>query len=369
MSSRYWLLGLAIGGWLVGPILDDGACAKSGNTPYSYNETTTIREQKTQSGELGIDQSSMLSVKAIHTFQPAWLSKDEEVLTNNYWPYCERPQNYEEANLCEQRKSADASIESAYWAKIQSWTNIIGVVFVVATLIASIFATRAAVRAAKAAEVAANSARDTVITMREIDQRQSDSFLLSLAISKQAADASDLSAKALIGVELANLHILSVVAMGNLDDPNKWIAHFIPEIFIRNYGRTPAFITGIVTNNLVAPMMAEHPTYVEYTDLPSRLVVPGGGEYRHTDPVLAVRGRLSEQDKTLYLSGKGDLFVYGVIRFRDFLGMYWEKGFIFSTRIGMTQFIDAGRIYPAYDYHKIQAKPDHNASSSASWPP
>lgn len=230
-------------------------------------------------------------------------------------------------------------------------------------------ATKAGIKAANAAEVAAKAATETVNAMRDIDERQSAAFLLSLAISKQAADASDLSAKALIGVELANLHIVSVAPMGGQRDPKKWIAAFMPEIVIENYGRTPAFIISVTTNKKVSRILPSDPSYAEFTEFPTRFVIPGGARHTHTDPIAHVRGSLTSDDCARFLSGEDDLFVYGVVRFRDFLGAYRQKGFVFSTRMGMSSFFDAGRIYTTYDYHKMDNSQDHNTNSPSYWPP
>jgi hypothetical protein len=198
--------------------------------------------------------------------------------------------------------------------------------------------------------------------MRQIDERQAKDFAASIELARRSADAADLSAKAALGAELPALHIVEVSAMGNLVEPQKWIAHFYPIIRIKNYGRTPAFVSGVVTNMCVARTVSAQPAYSEFTQFPTRFVIPGGETYEHTDPVMMVRTKLTEAEQDAFLTEMGDLFVFGVIRFKDFLGMSWEKGFLFNYVRRIADFNDAGRVYPAYDYQRLeQPKQTHHA--------
>jgi len=74
-----------------------------------------------------------------------------------YQPRCQTPQSREDAEFCEERKAANAEDKSAHWAGWQFWVSLVGVVFIVGTLI---FTRNAAAAAAKAAGVAEKALTD-----------------------------------------------------------------------------------------------------------------------------------------------------------------------------------------------------------------
>ena len=80
--------------------------------------------------------------------------------------------------------------------------------------------------------------------------------------AKRSAEAADLSAKASIEVELPSLHVESVkTTFAWRDDIKAWLNLFIPEITIKNYGRTPAFVTEVSVAVHVGITMPCEPIY------------------------------------------------------------------------------------------------------------
>ena len=65
---------------------------------------------------------------------------------------CVRPEDHDAADLCEQRRMAQAAEEAVFWARWQTLISVLGFSAVFVSLILSAVATRAASRAAKAAE-------------------------------------------------------------------------------------------------------------------------------------------------------------------------------------------------------------------------
>lgn len=187
-------------------------------------------------------------------------------------------------------------------------------------------------RSVEAAEKAALAAQDTVAAMREIDQRQAADFKASIAAAQKAAEAADLSAKAAIGVELPSLHVENVTA--TLQDShsfNEWIKSFSIRISIRNYGRTPAFITEVIVNMMACKNgeVPNRPIYKEFTIVPRQLVVPPGQATEFTEYSYFNNCHFSEEDISNILSGDINIYVYGVIRFRDFLDADHAREYIF----------------------------------------
>jgi hypothetical protein len=72
---------------------------------------------------------------------------------------CDQPQNHDEADLCEQRRQAQAAEDAVWWAAFQSKLGIAGFAAVVFSLVFTGWAAVAASRAAKAAESAIHKDR------------------------------------------------------------------------------------------------------------------------------------------------------------------------------------------------------------------
>jgi hypothetical protein len=163
MSNRYWLLGLAIGGWLAVGLLGAGVAkgederrkgAESGADNSAYEQPPTQ--------DLGAPQFDMLAVPPSWPAHPSWLVKQEKQQSGDYRPNCENPSDHEEADFCQQRRSADAAVRAADEAAYQASVSLWRLIAIVATFGANAIATFAAVRAANAARL------QTQITQRQL---------------------------------------------------------------------------------------------------------------------------------------------------------------------------------------------------------
>ncbi len=199
-----------------------------------------------------------------------------------------------------------------------------------------------------AAENAARAAQATVETMREIDTRQAADFKASLEASQKAAEAADLSAIAAVRVELPALHIQSVRAStGGSAYFRDWSKNFLIEVNIKNYGRTPAFVTDIIVNpsvELVIPPNYKRSKTKSGDDvLPDQFVIDAGGEHKFTEYhyLNAASPFLSDNDISAILDDERNFYIYGLIRFLDFLDVSHTRGFIFLYVEKNEEFIPA----------------------------
>lgn len=78
-----------------------------------------------------------------------------------YQPRCEKPQNKDDADLCEQQRMAQAAERTVYWAKWQFYVSVFGLGALFGTLWLSRRATKAAIDAAKAGQASVAVAQDT----------------------------------------------------------------------------------------------------------------------------------------------------------------------------------------------------------------
>ena len=148
-----------------------------------------------------------------------------------------------------------------------------------------------------------------------------------LNIAMIAADAARKSADVAISVErpivfLAGLELLTegppfgagvrVPIEGVPPDQASVIAIF------RNYGRTPAIVTGVYWQHWIGTRLPETPEYREEINLPTGTIIKEGGkEFEHA-PLWTIP--ISEPEHIALRTYKADLWIYGMIRFQDFMG-------------------------------------------------
>ncbi|WP_156653351.1 hypothetical protein [Methylobacterium sp. Leaf111] len=65
-------------------------------------------------------------------------SNESPAQTKVYEPDCRKPKDQTEADLCVQRRVADAAEEALHWTKIQTGGALIGLVLVLATLVVKV---------------------------------------------------------------------------------------------------------------------------------------------------------------------------------------------------------------------------------------
>lgn len=94
------------------------------------------------------------------TAQPLRLPSNGEQAIKTNWgnPECSKPQNHDEADLCEQRRMAKAAEDAVWLGKVQLGVGVVGAFLLFLTLYYSRKATNAAMLAAKAADLSARAA-------------------------------------------------------------------------------------------------------------------------------------------------------------------------------------------------------------------
>lgn len=145
-----------------------------------------------------------------------------------------------------------------------------------------------------------------------------------IKISRQSSDAAKLAAEAAIGVEIARVLIGNMefqwasVAnlMGNLQFPKV-------EISVKNYGRTPAFVSNQASEMLVAPVLPEIPEYPNAHDLIGCVIE---GKDTYALPVARLRKAIPIETINDITNGKTFIWIYGHLFYRDFLhDPHWLK--------------------------------------------
>jgi hypothetical protein len=143
--------------------------------------------------------------------------------------------------------------------------------------------------------------------------------------AKRSADAASLQARAMVGAELPRFE-LGAVHLAYSDQSVRQ-ALKAPSIDVRftNYGRTTALVLEKCVEVRLGKNLPPDPTY----DFVEALAVVEAVESGKSVGVEASRrlGDLSESQVQGLLSGLNKIWVYGFVRFRDFLGMEHKLGF------------------------------------------
>jgi hypothetical protein len=206
---------------------------------------------------------------------------------------------------------------------------------------------------ADAAKTAADAARDAANSAKE----QSLHLRASVVSAQKAADAADLSAKAAIGVELPSLHIVSVTS--DVDPAvvtfPEYVRLLTPVVEYTNYGRTPAFIDEIIVNALIDGALPRTPIYRRHLPWSERIVI-GHGEIKKTMNYAYVGSKaFSDDDIAGVTDGSRDVYVYGVISYRDFLDKSQSRGFLSIWVPDTREFIPL--YLPEYHYQRAGEPP------------
>jgi hypothetical protein len=176
--------------------------------------------------------------------------------------------------------------------------------------------------AADAASALAAAARDQAALM----EAQRGVMQLTLEATQKAANAAELSARAAIGVELPKLILVSLdfPTNGTRTLAEKIQSPYI-NIVMKNYGRTPAFITSHCIAIHRGESLPAEPRYPQIANEGADAVAEGGKEFKTVD----VRILDPIPSEMIDAIRKGDLsfWVYGFVRYRDFLGDSHESKF------------------------------------------
>jgi hypothetical protein len=165
-----------------------------------------------------------------------------------------------------------------------------------------------------------------------VARAQSQDVAQSIAIARSAADAAQksaeaalLQARAAIGVELPRFE-LSAVQLAYADQSvRQALKSPSVQVSFTNHGRTTAFVTRKCIELRIIQVLPPEPV----CRLIQALDIVEPVESGQTASASASRrlGELSEQQIDVLLSGRNNLWVYGFICFRDFLGMEHKTGF------------------------------------------
>jgi hypothetical protein len=143
--------------------------------------------------------------------------------------------------------------------------------------------------------------------------------------AKQAAEVAGLQARALVGVELPRLELGSAQLVYADQSVRQALKTPSVEISFTNYGRTSAFVVERCIELRMSPTLPPEPIYRALETAAVAEAVASGqsvgaGAHRRL-------GDLGESQVQMLLNGGATLWVYGYLRFRDFLGMEHKTGF------------------------------------------
>jgi hypothetical protein len=166
---------------------------------------------------------------------------------------------------------------------------------------------------------------------------QSEDTRKSLEIASRAADAAqksaeaaDLSAKAGHGVELPYLRAMEFTTAPYIEDKREWLKNFTPVITIKNFGRTPAFVSEVIFNVHIGAILPPEREIKRMDKYPKPLVIEARESIDVTGYSFARENNLTAENIDDFVADEGDwIFVYGVVYFVDFLGNSHEQGFVF----------------------------------------
>jgi hypothetical protein len=185
-------------------------------------------------------------------------------------------------------------------------------------------------------------------TVTQMESAEETSRKVAASAAK-SADASTLSAQAIISAELPFLNIEKVttaVSFESSKNYEEFIDKIVINIAIKNYGRTPAFIDEILTNICIAQRLPKQPVYNKINQFPNRYVVKADGDLAHTDYSYALKKYFNAIEVADLEIEKNKLYIYGYVAFKDFLGRAHRKGFVLRwSKDFWTNYDD---IYPEY---------------------
>jgi hypothetical protein len=143
--------------------------------------------------------------------------------------------------------------------------------------------------------------------------------------AKRSAEAASLQARALVGTELPRLELGDVQLLCADQSVRQALKAPSFELRFNNYGRTPALVIEKCVEVRLGPGLPPDPAYDVVEVLPVAEAVESGNSVA----AAAERrlGELAESQVQALLEGRDTIWVYGFVRFRDFLGMEHKTGF------------------------------------------
>lgn len=143
--------------------------------------------------------------------------------------------------------------------------------------------------------------------------------------ARRSAEAASLQARALVGTELPRLELGDVQLVCADQSVRQALKAPSFELRFKNYGRTTALVVEKCVEVKRCLDLPPEPDYAYAEMLPVAEAVDSG------DAVAAGAerrlGELAESQVQALLDGRDTLWVYGFVRFRDFLGLEHKTGF------------------------------------------
>lgn len=180
----------------------------------------------------------------------------------------------------------------------------------------------------------------------------------------RAARAADRAVDVTAAAELPILQIDNVIIgspEGRYESPDHRLDDALFTVYVRNYGKTPAFIDHFVINAIVRARLPHKPEYQTFSWLMGPRPIEHGekkpfteAHYRNERPW----GKLNE-----VIRGRKILWVYGFFDYYDFLGELHRRGFCSRWDV-------VGKCFhayrdPQYDYQEDRIKPEENPFATA----
>lgn len=157
------------------------------------------------------------------------------------------------------------------------------------------------------------------------------------------------SADAAVGVEIPRLILMAIDMQQLIVDPRKALSTSGLQIKIANHGKTEAVVIEECFEWRVAETLPPTPVYekLNILSVPLGSVIKADHEYVMHWPragLIIGGGPITEDQLTKVLRGESTLWVYGYIKFRDFLGKRRQFGFCAALLLLHAKFTDTNEI-------------------------
>ncbi len=204
-------------------------------------------------------------------------------------------------------------------------------------------------RQARIMEAQARIADETLVEIRndirassKAEARQAKDMKRSIAAAQSAAEAAELNAKAVIGVEIPRFVVLPIDDKWLWQDPVETLRRNFPYISLCNHGRTSAVLVEHSLGSGLLSELGDVPHYFSrYSHRIGEIIEPnqtdGMRQNIKTDYIL------DEERAEAVCNGRETYCVYGRIVYKDFMEIEREFGFIFSiffTKTGGRNFFE-----------------------------
>ena len=290
MPKGDWLHRIAIGGILVACLVLTRESEAQGNPPAKPAQT---QQQQPAPAPPSVIQQPVS--------QPAHYTAD-----------CQRPKDHEEADLCEQRRQAQAAEDSVWWAKAQTFLGVFGAALVILSLFFTGWAAIAASRAAKAAEAA----------VHQEDEREGP-FIYPVVVNNPYRDA--------------------FATRLRYDNPaSPWGPYKAAIGFqLKNFGRSPALLQFVMGELVHLPAV---PVELPFTSTIDTRVAPVLEPGTSTPRVYQadLRTPLDKDAAGEIIANKSFLFFIGRINFVSVNGIGYDQKFCLAYDHASASFISRG---------------------------